>query len=78
MKADIHPTYNDIIYIDSSTQKEWVGKSTMSSGETRDVDGIKHYVVRLDISAESHPFFTGKQRLVDSEGRIDRWRRKYA
>ncbi len=78
MKQGIHPKYNSVLYIDSSTGTEWSAMSTMTSGETRDVDGVEHFVIRLDISSYSHPFFTGKQRLVDSEGRIDRWRRKYA
>lgn len=78
MKQDIHPQYNHVLYIDGSTKTEWVSRSTASSGEKREIDGVEHFVIRLDISSESHPFFTGKQRLVDSEGRIDRWRRKYA
>ncbi len=78
MKSGIHPKYNHILYVDASTGTEWQGRSTMTSGEKRDIDGVEHHVVRLDISSYSHPFFTGKQRLVDSEGRIDRWRRKYA
>ncbi len=78
MKQGIHPKYNPVLYIDASTGTEWVSRSTQSSGEKREIDGVEHDVIRLDISSESHPFFTGKQRLVDSEGRIDRWRRKYA
>ena len=78
MKPNIHPTYQPVLYIDSSTKKEWVSMSTQTSNEKREIEGVEHSVIRLDISSESHPFFTGKQRLVDSEGRIDRWRRKYA
>lgn len=78
MKPEIHPTYNQVLFIDSSTGTEWTSYSTQSSAEKREIEGVEFDVIRLDISSYSHPFFTGKQRLVDSEGRIDRWRRKYA
>ncbi|MCO4760384.1 MAG: type B 50S ribosomal protein L31 [Myxococcales bacterium] len=77
MKPDIHPTNNHVLFHDSSSGEEWQSRSTMKSGETREIDGVEHYVIRLDISSASHPFFTGRQRLMDVEGRIDRFKRKY-
>ncbi len=77
MKPDIHPTTFPILYHDSSSGEEWQSRSTKKSAETRDIDGVEHYVVRLEISAASHPFFTGRQRVMDVEGRIDRFKRKY-
>jgi large subunit ribosomal protein L31 len=77
MKPDIHPDYHDVIYIDSATGTEWVGRSTMGSKETRDVDGVDVPVIKLEISAVSHPFWTGKMRELDADGKIDRFRKRY-
>jgi large subunit ribosomal protein L31 len=49
----------------------------MTSHEKRMIDGVEHFVVSMDMTSYSHPFFTGKQKLVDTEGRIDRFRKKY-
>jgi large subunit ribosomal protein L31 len=77
VKSDIHPEYHPVIFRDVSTGDEIISRSTMTSGETRDVDGVSHYVVSCDITSFTHPFFTGKQKLMDTEGRIDRFRKKY-
>ena len=77
MKPEIHPEYNPVIFVDVSTGDEIVTRSTATSSETRDVDGVEHYIIKCDITAFTHPFFTGKQKLVDTEGRIDRFRKKY-
>lgn len=76
MKADIHPAYHPVVFVDG--EHEIISKSTMTSKETRAIDGVDHYVVKLDISAFSHPFFTGKQKLVDAEGRVDRFKKRYS
>lgn len=75
MKSDIHPEYHPVIFVDG--EHEIVTHSTMTSRETREVDGVSHFVVPVDISAYSHPFFTGKQKLVDTEGRVDRFNKRY-
>ena len=75
MKADTHPEYHPVIFKDGDD--EIVTRSTMTSKKTREVDGVEHYVVPLDISAFSHPFYTGKQKLVDTEGRVDRFMKRY-
>ena len=77
MKDGIHPQLNNVIFRDASTGDEIMSRSTQSSGETRDVDGVSHFVINCDITSFSHPFYTGNQRLVDTEGRVDRFRRKY-
>lgn len=77
MKADIHPDYHDVIYIDSATGSEWVSRSTQTSKETRDVAGVAVPVVRLEISSVSHPFWTGTLRELDADGKIDRFRKRY-
>ena len=77
MKDVIHPEYNPVIFVDASTGDEIIGRSTATSKETRDIGGVQHYVISCDITSFTHPFFTGKQKLVDSEGRIDRFKKKY-
>lgn len=78
MRNDIHPDYHKVLYIDNATGDEWVGFSTLDGSESREVAGVTLPVVRLDISAKSHPFWTGQARTVDAEGRIDRFKRRYA
>jgi len=78
MKADIHPDYHKVLFVDSATGKEWVTRSTLTSKDKKLVDGEEIPVVRLEISSYSHPFWTGKLRELDSDGKIDRFRRRYA
>lgn len=77
MKSEIHPAYHDVIFVDSATGTEWVTRSTMTAKETREVDGVEVPVVRLEISSVSHPFWTGKMRELDTDGKIDRFRKRY-
>jgi large subunit ribosomal protein L31 len=78
VKSGIHPEYRKVLFIDSATGEEWVTRSTLSSSEKREVDGEQIAVVKLEISSCSHPFWTGKMRELDSDGKIDRFRRRYA
>lgn len=77
MKEGIHPDYHKVLFIDSATGEEWVTRSTLTSGETREVDGEAIPVVKLEISSASHPFWTGTARELDADGKIDRYRRRY-
>lgn len=77
MKKGIHPDYHKVLFVDTSTGKEWISRSTITSEKTKEVDGEELPVVRLEISSESHPFWTGQQREVDSEGRVERFRKRY-
>jgi large subunit ribosomal protein L31 len=76
MKSDIHPKLNSVVFVDGENQT--LTRSTMKSDETKVIDGVEHYLVHVDISGHSHPFYTGKQRLVDTAGRIERFRARYA
>ncbi len=78
MRQGIHPNYQKVLYVDTSTGDEWVGYSTMGSDERKAVEGEELPVIKVEISAHSHPFWTGKARTVDTEGRIDRFKRRYA
>lgn len=75
MKAGIHPKYNPVVFVDG--EHEIITRSTQTSAETRVIDGVEHFVIHIDVSSFTHPFFTGKQKLMDTEGRIERFNRKY-
>ncbi|KFF48822.1 50S ribosomal protein L31 [Gammaproteobacteria bacterium MFB021] len=78
MKDGIHPQYRTVIFHDTSVDKYFKIGSTMSSDETIEwEDGNTYPVVRLDISSASHPFYTGKQREVGSEGRAAQFQRRF-
>ena len=78
MKADIHPDYHKVLFIDTATGEKWVSRSTMTSNDTENVDGEDLPIIKLEISAASHPFWTGTMRELDADGKIDRFRRRYA
>jgi large subunit ribosomal protein L31 len=78
VKPGIHPEYHKVLFIDTATGEEWTTRSTLTSKETREVDGEEIPVVKLEISSFSHPFWTGKMRELDADGKIDRFRRRYA
>jgi large subunit ribosomal protein L31 len=77
VKPDIHPDYHKVLFIDTATGHEWVTRSTLTSSETREVEGEQIPVVHLEVSSFSHPFWTGKMREMDSDGKIDRYRRRF-
>jgi large subunit ribosomal protein L31 len=77
MKAEIHPDYHKVLFVDSATGTEWVTRSTIKSAETRDVEGETLPVVRLDVSNVSHPFWTGQLREAARGGKVDDFRRRY-
>ena len=63
--------------MDSAADFELVTRSTKTSSETRQIDGVDHYVIRVEISSASHPFFTGEQRFIDTAGRVEKFQRRY-
>ena len=77
MKEGIHPKYHPVIFVDVSTNEEIVTKSTVTSSDKRAIDGVDHFVIKCDITSFTHPFYTGKQKLLDAEGRVERFRKKY-
>ncbi|HEY6940341.1 type B 50S ribosomal protein L31 [Dokdonella sp.] len=79
MKADIHPNYKPVVFQDVSSDFSFLTKSTMTSKETiKWEDGQEYPLIKVEISSHSHPFFTGKQKIVDTAGRVDKFRRRYA
>lgn len=79
MKKDIHPeNYRIVAFRDMSNDDVFLTRSTAESSETMEVDGVEYPLVKLEISRTSHPFYTGKHKLVDTAGRIDKFKTKYA
>ena len=78
MKPGIHPEYRKVVYADTSSDFKILTGSTLTSKETIEwEDGETYPLIKVEISSASHPFFTGKQKLVDTAGRIDKFRRRY-
>ena len=78
MNKNIHPKVRQVVFKDISSDLSFLGTSTMDSKETiKWKDGKSYPLIRLEISSASHPFFTGKQRVLDTGGRIDRFKKKY-
>lgn len=79
MKADIHPKYQEVVFQDVSCDFAFLTRSTLTSKETiKWEDGNEYPLVKVEISSQSHPFYTGKQKIVDTSGRVDRFRKRYA
>ena len=79
MKADIHPTYNAVVFQDVTSDFAILTRSTLSSKEkVKWEDGNEYPLVKVEISSASHPFYTGKQKVVDTGGRVDKFRKRYA
>lgn len=79
MKKNIHPPYGPVVFRDKSADFQFVTRSTLASStvETVDIDGRRLPVVDVEISSASHPLWTGLGRVVDTEGRVERFRRRY-
>ena len=78
MKKGIHPEYNKVVFMDSSTDFKFLTGSTRTSEETIVwEDGNEYPVIRVEISSDSHPFYTGKQNHAAADGRVDRFNKKY-
>ncbi len=79
MKKGIHPeNYRLVAFKDMSNNDIFLAKSTAQTSETVSVDGVEYPLVKLEISRTSHPYYTGKSKLVDTAGRIDKFKTKYA
>lgn len=80
MKKDIHPSdYRLVVFKDMTTEDMFLGKTTANSQDTvKWEDGTEYPLIKLEISDKSHPFYTGKMQFVDTAGRIDKFKSKYA
>ena len=77
MKKGIHPEYRDVVFKDVSSDFEIITRSTIKTTDKITVGGKEYPLYKVDISSASHPFYTGTQRVMDTEGRVDRFKKKY-
>ncbi|MBA5630423.1 type B 50S ribosomal protein L31 [Moheibacter lacus] len=79
MKKGIHPeNYRLVVFKDMSNDETFITRSAAETRDTIEVDGVEYPLVKMEISSTSHPFYTGKVKLVDTAGRIDKFKNKYA
>jgi large subunit ribosomal protein L31 len=78
MKKGIHPEeYRLVVFRDMSNEHTFITKSTAKTRETMEVDGVTYPLIKIEISNTSHPFYTGKMKLVDTAGRVDKFMNRY-
>lgn len=77
MKKNAHPKYQKVLFVDSATGYRFVCGSTLQPKETEVFEGVEYPVYHLSVSSASHPFFTGSKSLVDAEGRVDKFKKRY-
>jgi large subunit ribosomal protein L31 len=78
MKKDIHPNYREVVFLDVSIDYSFMTKSTVRTSDTiKWKDGKDYPLYKLDTSSESHPFYTGTQKMVDTAGRVEKFRQKF-
>ncbi len=77
MKEGIHPEYRPVVFQDVSADYTMLTRSTIKTKDTITLDGQEYPLVKVDISSESHPFFTGKQKFVDAAGRVEKFQKKF-
>ena len=78
MREDIHPEYKEVLFHDTSVDEYFLVRSTLKTDQTREwTDGTTYPYHPLDVSSASHPFYTGKQKLLDTGGRVERFRQRF-
>ena len=78
MKKDIHPDSTPVCFVDGSSGKKFLTKSTAHSKKTENIDGIDHCVIVRDVTMDSHPAYTGEKRFVDTAGRVEKFQSKFS
>ncbi len=77
MKAEIHPKLNNVCFIDAPTGARLLTRSTLTSKEKEDINGVEYHVVHCSTSGASHPAYTGQKMMLDTAGRIDKFNKRY-
>jgi large subunit ribosomal protein L31 len=78
MKKETHPTYQDVLFVDSSTGYKFVCGTTLQPKQKETYEGKEYPVYHVSVSSSSHPFFTGSNQFIDTEGRVDKFLKRYA
>ncbi|AQG82526.1 type B 50S ribosomal protein L31 [Spirosoma montaniterrae] len=77
MKKGIHPDYRDVVFHDLSSDYKFLTRSTVQTRDTVEFEGKTYPLVKIEVSSQSHPFYTGKNVLLDTAGRVDKFRKRY-
>lgn len=77
MKKDLHPKYNPVVFVDMTTGTRFITRSTKTSDKKEVIDGVEHSLISIGITSASHPFYTGQKQFVDTEGRIDKFQKRF-
>ena len=77
MKPEIHPAYRDVVFLDTQNGTSFITRSTIKTQEMTDVEGVEYPLAKVEISAASHPFYTGTMTIIDTAGRVERFEKRY-
>ncbi|GAB4039671.1 type B 50S ribosomal protein L31 [Spirosoma gilvum] len=77
MKKGIHPDYRDVVFHDLSSDYKFLTRSTVQTKDSIEFEGKTYPLVKIEVSSQSHPFYTGKNVLLDTAGRVDKFRKRY-
>lgn len=77
MKKEGHPDYHPVCFVDVSTGRKFLTRSTMRSKQKDTIDGVEYYVVVRDVTSDSHPAYTGEKRFLDTAGRVEKFKTKF-
>ncbi|HWW06176.1 type B 50S ribosomal protein L31 [Collimonas sp.] len=77
MKDGIHPNYREVLFHDVSNDFKFITRSTIQTRENTTYEGKEYPLVKIEVSSESHPFYTGQHKIVDTAGRVDKFRKKF-
>ncbi|MGX6962934.1 type B 50S ribosomal protein L31 [Vagococcus xieshaowenii] len=77
MKQGIHPDYRQVVFMDTTTGFKFLSGSTKYSEETVEFEGNTYPMIRVEVTSDSHPFYTGRQKFTQADGRVDRFNKKY-
>lgn len=77
MRKGIHPEYRTVVFMDTTTGYKFLSGSTKNSKETVEFEGETYPLIRVEISSDSHPFYTGRQKFTQADGRVDKFNKKY-
>jgi len=77
MKEGIHPNYREVVFQDMSSDFKFITRSTIQTKEMITLDGKEYPLAKIEVSSESHPFYTGQQKVLDTAGRVEKFRQRY-
>jgi len=77
MKEGIHPNYREVVFQDMSSDFSFITRSTIQTRDTVERDGKTYPLAKIEVSSESHPFYTGTQKIMDTAGRVEKFRQKF-